>query len=90
MPTSLVSPSLQSSSRSPRLHVELPQVDVDLGADTERPGEDVAVRVDLGLGLGHLAVAHPLLGQAVVGGDLADLAARHEVGPRVADVGQAR
>ena len=73
----------------PRVHVQLPQVDVHLGADAERPGQDVAVRVHLGLGLGHLAVADPLLGQAVVGRDLADLAARHEVGAGVADVGQA-
>ena len=73
----------------PRVHVQLPQVDVHVRADAEGPGEDVAVRVDLGLGLGHLAVADPLLGQAVVGGDLSDPAARHEVGAGVADVGQA-
>ena len=38
--------------------------------------------------LGHLAVAHPLLGQAVVVGDLGHLALGEDVGPGVADVGQ--
>ena len=72
----------------PGAQIELPHVGLHLGGHAEGAGEDVALRVDGRLRLGHLAVAHPLLGQAVVVGDLDQLALGEDVGPRVADVGQ--
>ena len=71
-----------------RAEMELPHVRLDLGGDAQGPGEDVALRVDGRLGLGHLALAHPLLGQAVVVGDLDHLPVGEHVGPGVAHVGQ--
>ncbi len=44
--------------------------------------------VDGRLLFGHFAVAHPLLGQAVVVGDLNHLPVGEDVSPRVAHVGQ--
>ena len=71
-----------------RLELQLPHVGLDLGGHAEGAGEDVALGVDGRLGLGHLAVAHALLGQAVVGRDLDEPAVRVDVGPRVTHVGQ--
>ncbi len=71
-----------------RAEVELPHVRLDLGGHAEGPGEDVALGVDGRLGLGHLAMAHPLLGQAVVVGHLDHLPVGEHVGPGVAHVGQ--
>ena len=68
--------------------LQLPHVGLDLGGHAEGAGEDVALGMDGRLLLGHLAVAHALLGQAVVVGDLGELAAGEDVGPGVTDVGQ--
>jgi len=51
-------------------HLELPEVDVHVGPDAEGAGQDVTVRVDRGLGRGHLALADLLLGEAVIVRDL--------------------
>ncbi len=67
---------------------ELPHVGLDLGGNAEGAGEDMALGVDGCLLLCHFAVAHPLLGQAVVVSDLRQLAPGEDVGPGVADVGQ--
>ncbi len=84
MPTSLDKPSEQSRTRSPGAQLELPHVRVDLGGHAEGPGQDVPLGVDGRLRLGHLAVAHALLGQAVVVGDLGHLPVGEDVGPRIA------
>ena len=68
--------------------LELPHVGLHLGRYPEGPGEDVALGMDRRLLLRHLTVAHPLFGQAVVGGDLGHLALGEDVGPGVPDVGQ--
>ncbi len=87
-PTSLDRPSEQRTKPVARVQLELPHVGVHLGGDPERPGQDVPLRVDRGLLLGHLALAHPLFGQAVIVGDLGQAAAGEHVGPRVPHVGQ--
>ena len=61
-------------------------VDFDRLVDTERPGDDRPLRVHRGFVGGEPAVAHELFDEAVVGGDLAQLAVVQEVRPRVADV----
>ena len=72
----------------PGAQLQLPHVGLHLGGDPEGAGQDVPLGVDGGLRLGHLAVAHPLLGQAVVVGHLDHLPLGEHVRPRVADVGQ--
>ena len=59
------------SIRSPWLELDRVHVDLDLGVDAERTGDDRPLRVDLGLLGRELAAAHHLLDQAVVVGDLA-------------------
>ncbi len=54
-------------------------VDLDVVLDAERPGDDRALRVHRGLLLGEPALAHQLLDQAVVGGQLAELAVAQQV-----------
>ena len=67
---------------------ELPRVDLDLGLHAQGPGDDRALGVDLGLLPGELALPDQLLDQAVVVGELEELAVLEEVGPGVAHVGQ--
>ena len=62
------------------------QVDLDLGLGAERAGDDRALRVVLGLGVGELALAPHLLDQRVVAGEPFELAAAQAVGAAVADV----
>ena len=68
--------------------MELPHVGFDLGGHAERPCEDVTLRVDRRLGLGHLALAHraprPGCGRRSPGRS----GLGEHVGPGVADVGQ--
>ena len=61
-------------------------VDLDLGLRTERPGDDRALRVVLGLRVGELALAPHFLDQRVVAGQPFELAAAQPVGAAVADV----
>ena len=61
-------------------------VDLDLGLGPERPGDDRALRVVLGLGVGELALAPHFLDQRVVAGQPLELAAAQAVGAAVADV----
>ncbi len=68
--------------------LQLPHVGFHLRGDAEGAGEDVPLGVDGRLLLGHFAVAHPLLGQAVVVGDLGHFAPGEDIGARVPDVGQ--
>ena len=51
-----------------------------VGGHPERPGQDVPLGVDGGLLFGHFAVPHPLLGQAVIVGDLNQPAVGEHVG----------
>ena len=67
---------------------ELPHVGVDLGGHPESTREDVPLGMDRRLLFGHFALAHALLGQAVVVGDLGDVAPGEEVSPGVTDIGQ--
>ena len=62
-----------------REQLERDQVDVDPGLHTERPGDHRAARVELGLFLGELARLDQLGDDAVVGGDLAQLAVAQQV-----------
>ena len=71
-----------------RAQLQLPHVGFHLGRDPEGPGEDVPLGVDGRLLFAHLAVAHALLGQAVVVGDLGYSAPGEDIGAGVADVGQ--
>ena len=64
-----------------RLHVGL-----DLGFGAERAGDDRALRVVLGLGVGELPLAPHLLDQRVVAGELLEPAGAQAVGAAVADV----
>ena len=66
--------------------VDRVEVDVDVGVDAERAGDDRALRVRLGLLGGEPALADELLDEAVVVGDAAQLAVVQEVRARVADV----
>ncbi len=86
--TSLVSPSEHSRNRSPFFGDDLPHVDVDVGLDTQSPGQDVAVGVDGRLLLRELAPCHELLGHGMVGGELDQLVAVQPVRPRVTHVGE--
>ena len=61
-------------------------VDLDLRLGAERAGDDRALRVVLGLGVGELALAPHLLDQRVVAGEPLELAAAQAVGAAVADV----
>ena len=70
-----------------RHRVDRPEVDVDALVDAQHPGDDVALRVDLGLFGGDAAVAHQVGDHAVVLGELHQLAVAVEVRPAVADVG---
>ena len=65
-------------------------VDLDLFVGAEGPGEDVLVRVHLGLGLGDLARLHHPRHERVVRRELAELAVAEQVRARVADVGDQR
>ncbi len=88
IPTSLLSPSEHRRTRSP-VCSSSSHMSVSTSEDTPRArGQDVTLGVDGRLGLGHLAVAHPLLGQAVVLGHLDQAPAGEHVGPRVPDVGE--
>ena len=84
--TIVVSPSEQSTTRSPALDVERVEVDVDVVVDTERARHDRALRVRLGLFGREAAFADELLDQAVVVGRAVQLAVVQEVRTRVADV----
>ena len=61
-------------------------VDVDRRVDAERTRDDRSLRVHRGFLGGELALADELLDQAVVVGDLAELAVVQQVRARVADV----
>jgi hypothetical protein len=63
-----------------------PRVDLDLGLDPERAGDDGALGVLGGLLGGELAAAHQLLDQRMVVGEPGELAVAHHVGAAVADV----
>ena len=67
---------------------EAERVDVDRGLGPERPGDDRALRVVLGLLVGDPALAAQLLDQRVVGSQHAQLAVAPQVGAAVADVGE--
>ncbi len=62
------------------------EVDLDLGLGPERAGDDRALRVVLGLGLGQLPFAPHLLDQGVVAGEALEASAAKAVGAAVADV----
>ena len=66
--------------------VERVHVDLDVGVDTERAGDDRALRVRLGLFRGQAPFADELPDEAVVVGELAERAVVQEVRARVADV----
>jgi hypothetical protein len=61
-------------------------VDLDLRLRAERAGDDVALRMRLGLGLGELAAGDQLADQRVVAREPHEVAAAPQVGARVADV----
>ena len=61
-------------------------VDVDVRVDAERTRDDRPLRVRLGLFAREPALADELLDQAVVVGELAEVAVVHEVRTGVADV----
>ena len=88
--TIVVSPSEQSRKTSPgrALKVSVSTSTSRLGA--QRPGDDRALRVVLGLLVGEPALAAQLLDQRVVGGQQPQLAVAPQVGAAVADVGEAR
>ncbi len=67
---------------------ELPRVDLDVGLHAQGPGDDRALGVDPGLFPGELALPDHLLHQAVVVGELEQLAVLQPVDPGVAHVGQ--
>ena len=64
-------------------------VDLDLRLGAEGPGDDRALGVVLGLGVGDLALAPHLLDQRVVAGEAFDLPPAQPVGAAVADVADA-
>ncbi len=66
--------------------VERVQVDVDVGVDAERAGDDGALRVRLGLLGCEAAFADELLDEAVVVGRAVQRAVVEDVRARVADV----
>ena len=82
----VVSPSEQSRKTSPGRGRDGLHVDLDLRLGAQRPGDDRALRVVLGLGVGELALAPHLLDQRVVAGEALELAAAQPVGAAVADV----
>ena len=61
-------------------------VDADVGADAERPREDVALRVRPRLFRRDRSFANPVFDEAVVFGELLELAVAEEVDARVTDV----
>ena len=65
---------------------DLVLVDVHLGLGADRAGEDVAVRMDLGLGLGDLAGLHHAVHERVVVRQLAERARAQQVRAAVPDV----
>ena len=79
-------PSEQSTTRSPGATSIGVDVDVDLGVDAERARHDRALRVRFGLLGREPALAHELLDEAVVVGELRERAVVQEVRARVADV----
>ena len=81
-----LSPSEQSTTRSPAYDLERVDVDLDLVVDAERACDDRALRVRLGLFGREPAFAHELLDEAVVVGDARERAVVQEVRARVADV----
>ena len=85
-PSIVVSPSEQIRKTSPACGGDGLQVDLDLRLGAERAGDDRALRVVLGLGVGELALAPHLLDQRVVAGQPLELAAAQPVGAAVADV----
>ena len=66
------------------------RVHLDLALGPERPGDDRALRMVLGLLVGEPALAAKLLDQRVVGRQQLQLAVAKQVGAAVADVGEAR
>ena len=64
-------------------------IDLDLRLGAQGPGDDRALGVVLGLGVGDLALAPHLLDQRVVAGEAFDLAPAQPVGAAVADVADA-
>ena len=82
-------PSLQTSSRSPRLEVDDEEVGLAVADRVDRPHDQVAVRVDPRLVLGDPALVDEGLHEGVVEGQLADGAVAVEVGAAVADVADA-
>ena len=88
--TIVVRPSEQSRKTSPGAGGNGLHVDLDLGLGAERAGDDRALRVVLGLGVGELALAAHLLDQRVVAGEPLELAAAQAVGAAVADVADRR
>ena len=70
--------------------VDVALVDLDVWLGAERPGEDVAVRMGLGLVLGDLARLHHPVDERVVLGELPELAGAEQVGAGVADVREVR
>ena len=81
-----VRPSEQIRMRSPvRASIGV-EVDVDVGVDAEGPGDDRPLRVDLGLLGRDPALAHELLDEAVILGELLDRTVADAVRARVADV----
>ena len=62
-------------------------VNFDLGADTDCPGQDVALRVDRRLFGLEPALADQILYKAVILGDLPHVVTTEPVGPAVSDVG---
>ena len=69
-----------------RPRVDRVEIDVDVGVDPERSGDDRASRVYLGFCGREPAFTHELLDQAVVFGELLEHAVADAVRPRVADV----
>jgi hypothetical protein len=68
------------------LHRDDALVDLHVAVDPERAGQDAAMRVVLGLGLGDLALDHHPADQGVVLGQRAQLPFAEQVRARVADV----
>ena len=72
------------------MHVERLLVDGHVRVDADHPGEDVALRMVVGLGRRDLALVDHLLDQGVVLGQRTKLASPEQVRPRVADVREVR
>ena len=85
----LVGESVGTQEVAVALHGDdLPDVHLDLGADAEGPGEDVAFGVDGRFGLRQRPLGHQLLGHRVVHAQLVEDPAVEAVGPGVTHVDQ--